>query len=232
MRSVIATLFLKASTCTSSPPTQLCSIFDLSMSNSPLPQMKTKRSMDGAYDTPDCTNKRVSNDDASLDDEAQVVDFVLQRAAWGTRGSVSSAGSMRRVLMCGVSYYWQNESIPLEDLPECFNAIVHKYNITDYNSVLCNVYEHSRSKIAPHCDNTALLNPSNGTVVSLSLAVRVSDREKELSTMHFSDGSVVSLRHGTVVKFDAHVDARNNRKHHIPRTQHPRVSLTFRCLRK
>lgn len=194
--------------------------------------MNTKRSMDDASATPDYSNKRASQDDASLDDEAQVVDFVLKRAAWGTRNHVSSVGSMRRVLMCGVSYYWQNESIPLEDLPECFNAIAHKYDITDFNSILCNVYEHSRSRIAPHCDNTALLSHSNGTVVSLSLAIHVSDREKELSIMHFSDGSVVSLRHGTVVKFDAHVDARNNRTHHIPRTQHPRVSLTFRCLRQ
>ena len=67
--------------------------------------MKTKRSMDDASETPEYSNKRVSNDDASLDDEAQVVDFVLKRAAWGTRGPVSSAGSMRRVLVCGVSYY-------------------------------------------------------------------------------------------------------------------------------
>jgi len=165
------------------------------------------------------------------DVESRIVDYILARANWGVRNSISSKSSCRKVLVIGKPYYWLNESIEMDKAPECFKEFAAKHNVDDCNSILCNVYESKESRIAKHCDNTSLLEPGKGDVVSISLAIHHSDRSKELAKMYFSDKTTLSLKHGTVVRFDAFVDALANRTHCIPSTYAPRISLTFRHLK-
>jgi hypothetical protein len=165
------------------------------------------------------------------DVESRIVQYILSRASWGVRNSISSKGSCRKILVIGKPYYWLNECVDMDKVPECFKEFAAKHGVDDCNSILCNVYESKESRIAKHCDNTSLLEPKKGEVVSISLAINYSDRSQELAKMYFSDKTNISLKHCTVVRFDAFSDARANRTHCIPSTYAPRISLTYRHLK-
>jgi hypothetical protein len=133
--------------------------------------------------------------------------------------------------MVGKPYYWSNVSFPFEQVPG-LSKFVADNGLEKFNSLLCNVYEHDKSKIAPHMDNTSLL--SCGEVVSFSFAIEEASEELLLAEMVFSGGGrieKVPLFDGTRVEFDAFEDASLKRKHEVRSTLHPRLNLTFRILK-
>lgn len=168
------------------------------------------------------------------DDAAQIVGYVTERASFGKRGRISTAGPRRRVLLIGRPYYWDQTPIPMDELPECFRRFATTHGLSDFNSILCNVYDEPSSKISAHCDNTSLLTPGAGGVVSVSFAKYSSDRDKHLADMVFlrnDQREVIPLYHGSQIRFNAYDDAREGRTHEVPKTHFARVNLTYRKLR-
>jgi hypothetical protein len=168
------------------------------------------------------------------DRDGKVVDYILGKAQYGHNGKFSTNASKRKILLIGKPYYWTNDSIPIEDLPDYFVEFLKAYQVEECNSILCNVYLEKGSKIAWHRDLTPVLQPGKGMVHSISLAVHAQDRDKELATMRFKMNNNVtthSLRHGTCITFDAFADYTNNRFHEVPSTKLPRVNITCRHMR-
>ena len=183
------------------------------------------------------TKKRKHADETSettspiaLPKDAQ--EFILNHAAYGVNGYVSSKRSDRKVLVIGHPYYWKNPTIAFDEIPSSFLEFIGAHNLQEFNSILCNVYPNKGSKIAPHMDNTALLK--EGKVVSFSFAIHEQDENQVLAHMVFKDDKEshsVELSHGTRVEFDAFDDAKRKRKHEVRSTRFPRLNLTFRVLK-
>lgn len=170
------------------------------------------------------------------DVEGKIVRYILDHADFGYRGTMSTKGSLRKVLLLGKPYYWENKAQPLEELPPYFKEFARKHGVEDCNSILCNVYTERNSKIGLHMDNTRLLQPGKGGVSSISLAVHMKDRAQKLSTMVFQGKTGLGymekeLYHGTCITFDAFEDFRVGRHHAVFSTLHPRINLTYRHLK-
>lgn len=191
--------------------------------------MKRKQATLDAFVAPDAPQ-------ATPDDVQHFINFIVERAEYGVQGSISSSGSRRRVLTFGEPYYWTSPSpLPLSAMPDSLRNFLHSKGMEKFNSILCNVYDQRCSRIARHQDNTSLLAPADGEVISISLARRSCDREKQLATMRFDSPQgveLVELHHGTIVRFDAHADKRSGRSHQVNETLLPRVNLTLRHVKE
>lgn len=188
-----------------------------------------KRSREGEHAAEQRSNKY------SEDLETKIINYVLEHADYGERGTINTRGPKRKILQMGKQYYWNNKALPFESLPSCFEEFATKHGVKDFNSILCNVYMERQSRIGLHSDNTSLLKPNQGTVKSISLAIHARDRDRRLAVMKFQarDGSVEThdLLHNTCITFDAHQDGNSGRKHEVERTEYPRLNLTYRHLK-
>jgi len=158
--------------------------------------------------------------------------FLMDHAEYGYNDYDSSKGHERKVVVVGKPYYWKNRTYSFSELPDSFSKFVKANKLEKYNSLLCNLYETNKAKIALHMDNTSLLK--EGNIVSFSYAIHPMDKHETLAKMVFTShqGDVVyPLYHGSRIEFDAFKDAKCNKRHEVRRTDYPRINLTFRVLK-
>lgn len=135
----------------------------------------------------------------------------------------------RKVLEIGKNYYWKLPIISDNDIPLGFKDFVRVNELSDYNSVLINVYQYKHNHIGWHCDKIDKL--VDGKVISYSFAINSNDNDKLLSVMEFSSDEYykkIKLYNGTRVEFNAINDFKNNIKHCVSKTYYPRINITFR----
>jgi len=194
-----------------------------------------------APQAPQVSKTATAPETAKTDDVQEFVDFFLSKA-----GSPLIRGTplkTRRIAVFGEKYYWgEAVTFPITELPRSFRkwCVEHKY--TGFNSVLVNVYEDKTSNIAWHMDATDSL--AKGEVVSISFAARLKDRKKPLANFEFrwpdkkdpeqkkKKTSILSIEHGTVIRFDAIKHKRKHCEHRVAKTLHPRVNVTMRRIKK
>jgi alkylated DNA repair dioxygenase AlkB len=146
----------------------------------------------------------------------------------------------RKVAVFGQKYYWGDDvSHPLSSVPKSFRkwCVAHGYS-SKCNSILVNVYTEQSNNIGWHMDNTAKLKGPQ--VTSISFAMKTQDRNKKLAEMEFRWPSKEdakkktikkeTLKHGTVIKFDAMKHKRKSCEHRVAKTILPRINLTMRLL--
>jgi hypothetical protein len=174
-----------------------------------------------------------------VDIEQQFIDYFLSKAVnpkW--RGKQLKG---RRVAVFGKKYYWgEDATYDIKFLPQSFKKWCKMNKYKDYNSFLVNVYMDASDNIGWHMDDTT--NLAHGEVASVSFATKPSDRDKTLAAMEFrypnkkeaSGAKTIkkeSLKHGTVVRFDAHKHKKTSCEHRVPKTLCARVNVTMRRLR-
>jgi len=147
----------------------------------------------------------------------------------------------RKVAVFGQKYYWGDDvSHPLSAVPKSFKTwcVAHGYS-SKCNSILVNVYTEPSNNIGWHMDSTAKLKGPQ--VISISFAMKVQDRDKKLAAMEFRWPSKQdakkktikkeTLKHGTVVRFDAVKHKKKLCEHRVAKTTVPRVNVTMRLLK-
>tara|TARA_B110001452_G_scaffold175374_1_gene147074 strand:+ start:337 stop:1014 length:678 start_codon:yes stop_codon:yes gene_type:complete len=146
----------------------------------------------------------------------------------------------RKVAVFGQKYYWGDDvSHPLSAVPKSFRkwCVAHGYS-SKCNSILVNVYTEPTNNIGWHMDSTVKLKVPQ--VTSISFAMKAQDRDKKLAEMEFrwpSKGDAKkktikkeTLKHGTVIKFDAVKHKKKSCEHRVAKTTLPRVNVTMRLL--
>lgn len=146
----------------------------------------------------------------------------------------------RKVAVFGQKYYWGDDvSHPLSSVPKSFRkwCVAHGYS-SKCNSILVNVYTEQSNNIGWHMDSTAKLKGPQ--VTSISFAMKAQDRNKKLAEMEFRWPSKEdakkktikkeTLKHGTVIKFDAMKHKRKSCEHRVAKTILPRINVTMRLL--
>tara|TARA_B110001450_G_C17517444_1_gene439084 strand:- start:73 stop:798 length:726 start_codon:yes stop_codon:yes gene_type:complete len=147
----------------------------------------------------------------------------------------------RKVAVFGQKYFWGDDvSHGLSAIPKSFKSWcrAHGYS-SKVNSILINVYTEPSSNIDWHSDTTTKLKKP--TVTSISFALKVKDRDKKLAELEFRWPSkqdpkkktvkTQTLRHGTVIKFDALKHKKKLCEHRVAKTALPRVNVTMRLLK-
>lgn len=185
---------------------------------------------------PLCSSER--DKPGRVDLEQQFVDYFLTKAVNPTWRGKKLKG--RRVAVFGKKYYWGDDAtFDIKYLPQSFHKWCNTNKYTGYNSFLVNVYTELSDNIGWHSDDTT--NLKSGEVVSVSFAAKVQDRSKTLANMEFrypnkkdpSGGRILkkeALKHGTVVRFDAHKHKKKQCEHRVPKTLCARVNVTMRSL--
>lgn len=146
----------------------------------------------------------------------------------------------RKVAVFGQKYYWGDDvSHPLSAVPKSFRkwCVLHGYS-SKCNSILVNVYTEPTNNIGWHMDTTVKLKGPQ--VTSISFAIKAQDRDKNLAEMEFrwpgkEDAKKKTikketLKHGTVIKFDAVKHKKKSCEHRVAKTTMPRVNVTMRLL--
>lgn len=187
----------------------------------------------------DCA-ARTSTDSQEESCEQDFVDFFVDKTRYPLCRGRSAAS--RKVAVFGEPYFWgEDVTHPLSELPESFERWCDANGLTTRgNSVLVNVYPDAKSYIGWHSDSTSRLD--SPLVTSASFAIRKEDRGASLAEMEFrwplkkSPGKwrvkKQTLRHGTVVRFDARKHEAKRCQHRVAKTLLPRVNVTFRKLTK
>ena len=168
------------------------------------------------------------------DDEQAFVNIFCELAKYPRFKSVITKS--RREAEFGKKYSRGDSSVfPIHKLPLEFRRWCARHNFTGFNSFFVNVYDNNESHIGWHCDDVSHL--ADGEVVSISFAVRKQDRGKMLSSFEFrwkrrkcgvTTTRSESLKHGTVVRFDAKEHKRRQCEHRVAETLLPRVNVTMR----
>jgi len=183
--------------------------------------------------------KPINTKEKEVDVEQQFIDYFLSKAVHPKWRGKQLKG--RRVAVFGKKYYWgEDATYDIKFLPQSFKKWCKVNKYTGYNSFLVNVYTEAADNIGWHMDDTTNLEGSE--VASVSFATKPKDRDKTLAVMEFrypnkkdTDGAKIvkkeTLKHGTVVRFDAQKHKKTSCEHRVPKTLCARVNVTMRRLR-
>jgi hypothetical protein len=184
------------------------------------------------------TAKVVAKASAESVDEQEFIDFfagIAKNPVFKGKPTTN-----RKVAVFGQKYYWGDDvSHPLSAVPKSFRkwCVAHGYS-SKCNSILVNVYTDQSNNIGWHMDSTVKLKGPQ--VTSISFAMKAQDRDKKLAEMEFRWPSKEdakkktikkeTLKHGTVIKFDAMKHKKKSCEHRVAKTTLPRVNVTMRLL--